>query len=127
MNPSPGTVTLAAVMGAVAVALGAFGAHALRHRVSPEDLEIWRTAVLYHMVHAVTLLVVGVAGDRLRLGRVAAALFTVGILVFAGTLYALVLSGTRWLGAITPIGGVCLIAGWATLAVGAATRPAPRG
>lgn len=111
-------VRLAGLLGAVGVALGAFGAHALRGHVTDEMLEIWRTAVSYHLVHAVALFAMGLAGTRVRLGHIAGAAFGLGILVFSGTLYALVLTGARWLGAVTPIGGVAFIVGWATVFVG---------
>ena len=104
---------IAGGMGASGVALGAFGAHALEGAVTdPELMAIWRTASLYHLVHAVALL--GVAahpGSPKWAGR----LFTLGIAIFSGSLYTLVLTDVRWLGAITPIGGTCLIAGWLTL------------
>ncbi len=115
-----------AVFALVGVALGAFGAHGLKERVAPEMLTVWQTGVQYHLFHALALLFVGLYTSvlpqnesnkgSLRLLRVAGALFTVGILVFAGSLYALTLSGVRVLGAITPIGGVCFLSGWALLA-----------
>lgn len=110
----------ASLLGAIGVALGAFGAHALRGRASPEELEIWRTAVLYHLLHAVALLAVLAA--RVRLERVVTALWVGGVVVFSGSLYVLVLTGARWLGAVTPIGGVAFIAGWATIFVGGRAR-----
>jgi uncharacterized membrane protein YgdD (TMEM256/DUF423 family) len=116
----------AALLGAIGVALGAFGAHALRGHVPPEDLEIWRTAVLYHLLHAVALLALASVGDRVRLRRVVTALWLAGVVVFSGSLYALVLTGARWLGAITPAGGVALIAGWATLFVSGGGVPQRR-
>ena len=91
---------LAAIMGATAVAAGAFGAHAL---VGDPRIDIWKTAALYHLVHAVALT---------RAPRLSSHLFTAGILVFSGSLYALVLLEQPILGAITPLGGVLLIAGW---------------
>ncbi len=105
----------AGLLGAVGVTLGAFGAHTLKSRVSPDDLEIWRTAVLYHLLHSVALLAVATAGARIRLARVVSVLWLGGVAVFSGTLYGLVLTGQRWLGAVTPIGGLALIAGWATI------------
>jgi uncharacterized membrane protein YgdD (TMEM256/DUF423 family) len=118
-------VVLGASMGAVGVMLGAFGAHGLKARVGPEDLAIWETAARYHLLHALALLAVAWASERWPgpWSTASGWLFTLGIVVFAGTLYAMVLTGQRWLGAITPIGGVCLIAGWIALAV-AALRPA---
>lgn len=112
---------LGAALGALGVALGAFGAHGLKTRVGSDDLAVWETAARYHLVHALALLAVGWATERWPGAWSAAAgwLFAAGILVFAGSLYAMVLTGQRWLGAITPIGGVCLIAGWIALAVAA--------
>ncbi len=111
-----------AIAGAVAamigVGVGAFGAHGLRDRLSPADLEIFETGVRYHMYHALGLFAVAWAASRWPSGATTLAgwLLIVGIVVFSGSLYLLVLSGQRWLGAITPIGGVALIAGWAALA-----------
>lgn len=109
----------AAVLGLLGVAAGAFGAHALRGAVSERDLEIWQTAAHYQQLHAAVLVGVAALG---RSGftkplRVAAVAFVVGILIFAGTLDAIVLGGPRVLGAVTPIGGLCLMAGWAALVV----------
>lgn len=111
--------TVAGIMGALGVALGAFGAHGLKNAVSdPELLAIWETAARYHLIHALALGLVAVHPGEPRL---AGWLFVAGILVFSGSLYALVLSGVRVLGAITPIGGLALIAGWIALAF--AARP----
>jgi uncharacterized membrane protein YgdD (TMEM256/DUF423 family) len=112
-----GLLTLAGAFGFAAVALGAFGAHGLRERLSPPMLEIYRTGVLYHLVHALVVLAVALAADRLRRPRVAAGLFCAGIAIFSGTLYLLAITGRTWLGAVTPIGGVLLLAGWAALIV----------
>jgi uncharacterized membrane protein YgdD (TMEM256/DUF423 family) len=109
----------ASVLGALGVALGAFGAHGLRARVTPERLAVWQTATEYHLLHALALLGVAI---WLRLApatpglSLAGGCFTLGVLVFSGSLYALVLTDLRWLGAITPLGGVLLIAGWISLA-----------
>ena len=103
------------VLGALAVMLGAFGAHGLESRVSdPAQLEWWHTAARYHLLHAVALL--GVAAHPGR-PKLAGWLFVAGIGVFSGTLYVMGLTGIRWLGAITPIGGLFLIAGWIALAL----------
>jgi uncharacterized membrane protein YgdD (TMEM256/DUF423 family) len=110
---------LAAILGFCGVGLGAFGAHGLRARVGPEMIEVWKTGVLYHLVHTLALLGVALAGDRVAWQRAVAVLFTVGIVVFSGTLYVLTLSGQRWLGAVTPLGGVAFLAGWAALAASA--------
>jgi uncharacterized membrane protein YgdD (TMEM256/DUF423 family) len=109
-------VGFSGLLGLTAVVLGAFGAHGLRERMAPPMLEIYRTGALYHLVHAVAALAVALAGDRLRWPRLALGLFAGGIAVFSGTLYALAITGKSWLGAVTPIGGLMLIAGWATLA-----------
>jgi uncharacterized membrane protein YgdD (TMEM256/DUF423 family) len=107
---------LAAVSGALSIALGAFGAHGLRSRVSPELLETWRTAAGYHQLHSVVLLTLAVYA--LATGRSAAlssGLFGAGILFFSGSLYLLVLTGQRGFGAVAPVGGLLLIAGWLSL------------
>ena len=110
---------LAAVLAFLAVAIGAFGAHGLKARVSAEDLQIFETGVRYHMYHALALFAVAWAATRWpgTLTAVAGWAFVVGIVIFSGSLYALVLTGTRWLGAITPIGGAALLIGWAALAL----------
>lgn len=111
----------AGVLGAVGVAAGAFGAHGLKDTVSPERLEVWHTAAQYHMLHALALLAVAWLCDRAPsvAARAAGGLLVAGVLVFCGSLYLLVLLDQRWLGAITPIGGVAFIAGWIALAVAA--------
>jgi uncharacterized membrane protein YgdD (TMEM256/DUF423 family) len=104
-----------AFLGASGVALGAFGAHALRARIPADLLEVFRTGVLYQLVHAVALL--GIAGfaDKLHRPTLTVALFVGGVVVFSGSLYTLAMSGVRTWGAITPVGGVSLIAGWLVL------------
>jgi uncharacterized membrane protein YgdD (TMEM256/DUF423 family) len=108
---------LAAALGFLGVALGAFGAHGLRDRLAPQMLEVYRTGVLYHLIHALALLAVAVGADRIARPRAVAALFTAGVALFSGSLYALALTGMRGLGAITPLGGLLFMAGWATLAI----------
>jgi uncharacterized membrane protein YgdD (TMEM256/DUF423 family) len=115
-------LTVAGTLGLTAVMLGAFGAHGLKDRLGPL-LDVYRTGVLYHLVHALVVLVVALAADRLRRPRLVAGLFTAGIVIFAGTLYLLAITGATWLGAITPIGGVLLMAGWAALIVEGFSRP----
>jgi uncharacterized membrane protein YgdD (TMEM256/DUF423 family) len=110
-------IRLAAALGFLGVALGAFGAHGLRERLSPAMLEVYRTGVLYHLLHAVALLAVALGAGHLARPRVVAALFTAGIVLFSGSLYALALTGARALGAVTPFGGLLFMAGWATLAI----------
>lgn len=109
---------LAAVFGFVGVALGAFGAHALRPTLTPRDLEIFETAVRYQLIHAVALLGVAWAWTRWPgTATVAAGWFMVGgMVVFSGSLYVLVLTGQRGWGAVTPVGGVALLLGWGALA-----------
>ena len=120
-----GGLGLAGALGFTAVAFGAFGAHGLRARLSPAMLEVYRTGALYHLVHAVAALAVALAGDRLRRGRLILALFAAGIAVFAGSLYALAISGIGALGAVTPLGGLLLLAAWALLALEAAPLSKP--
>ncbi len=105
---------IAATFGFLAVALGAFGAHGLEATLAAHDtLAYWNTAALYHLVHAVVLLVLAL---HLPAQRVAFALFAAGIVIFSGSLYLLAITNVKVLGAITPIGGLCLLAGWAALA-----------
>ena len=112
--------TGAALCG-VGVVLGAFGAHGLRDRLAADMLDVFETGVRYHFIHALGLIAVAWAAARWPNGWVVAAgwLFVAGIVIFSGSLYLLALTGARWLGAITPIGGLCLIAGWAVLALAA--------
>jgi uncharacterized membrane protein YgdD (TMEM256/DUF423 family) len=101
----------------MAVALGAFGAHGLRAMVTPEMLAVFETGARYQMYHALALVAIGLAFGRLQ-GRTAAAaawLFVAGTVLFSGSLYVLTLTGTRWWGAVTPLGGVAFLAGWALL------------
>lgn len=114
---------LGAVFGFVGVALGAMGAHALTGRVAPDRLSVYEVGVRYQMYHALALLAVAWAVERFPWGGTVASgwLFVVGILIFSGTLYALAFGAPRWFGAITPIGGLCFLAGWLLL-VAAAMR-----
>lgn len=115
----PSLIVIAAgISGGLGVALGAFGAHGLRGKVEERLLETFQTAVQYQMIHALALLIV--AFMMLQSGRnltldIAAGAFVVGILLFSGSLYGLVLTDMRWLGPVTPLGGLCFIAGWAAL------------
>ncbi len=117
MKPSL-IIRLAAITGFLGVALGAFGAHGLDATlVANERVDTWKTAVLYHLVHAVVLLVVGVFP---KASRVAAPSFLIGVVLFSGSLYVLSLTNEIWLGAVTPFGGVAFLVGWAALAFGRA-------
>jgi len=106
---------IAAVAGALAVGLGAFGAHGLKGvLLQNQTVAIWEKAVFYHFVHTVMLFVLA---SRVPLRRLAWFSFLIGIVVFSGSLYLLAVTNVRWLGAITPIGGVSFIVGWVCLAV----------
>ena len=109
---------LGSILAGIAVGLGAFGAHGLRGILSPEDLVIFETGVRYQMYHALALLGVAWAVTQWEtvLLEWSGWLFVLGILVFSGSLYILVLTGQRWLGAVTPLGGLALILGWVLLA-----------
>ena len=113
---------LGALAGFLGVMLGAFGAHALRARLSPEMLAVFETGVRYQMYHALALLLVAALIPRAGGWMVVSAgwCFVAGIVIFSGSLYALALSGVTILGAITPIGGLAFLAGWALLAIAAA-------
>lgn len=113
-------LVLGAVGMALAVALGAFGAHGLKARLAPDLMAIYQTAVQYHVYHALGLLGVGLiarAYPDARGIRWAGAALLAGIVLFSGSLYLLALTDTRWLGAITPLGGLAFLGGWLTLAV----------
>jgi uncharacterized membrane protein YgdD (TMEM256/DUF423 family) len=106
---------ISAWFGFAAVALGAFGAHGLKAILDANaTLAIWQTAVLYHLVHSVVMLFVA---SREATAGWAWRLFAVGVLIFSGTLYTLAITNLRWLGAITPLGGLCMLGGWVVLAV----------
>ncbi len=104
-----------AVMGFLAVCLGAFGAHSLKDLLAANGTaSVWQTAALYHLVHSVVLL--GLA-SRAELAQGAWRLFAIGILIFSGSLYVVAITNIRWFGAITPVGGACLLGGWLMLAI----------
>ncbi len=118
-------VIIGALSGGIGVAAGAFGAHALRARLEPRMLEVFETGARYQMYHAVAMLAAAWIVTRWP-GSLATAsgwLFLAGTVLFSGSLYAMALTGVRALGAITPIGGVCFIAGWACLAFAAMRQP----
>ncbi len=107
-------------LAGLGVLLGAFGAHGLRERITPDLLAVYDTGIRYHLIHALGLLAVSWAAERWSNAWVGAAgwLFVAGIVVFSGSLYLLAVTGARWLGAVTPIGGLCFLIGWAALTVG---------
>jgi uncharacterized membrane protein YgdD (TMEM256/DUF423 family) len=112
-------ITLASLSGMLAVVLGAFGAHALKDKLDEYALGIFETAVQYHFYHSFALLAVGVIAlsqPQTAMLKSSGWLFLLGILVFCGSLYLLSVTGVRWLGAITPLGGLAFIGGWACLA-----------
>lgn len=108
---------LGSALGFLGVAAGAFGAHGLREKLSPDLLEIYETAVHYHLVHALALLATAWVAARTdtAVARAAGWLFVAGILIFSGSLYVLSMTGLRWMGAVTPLGGLAFLAGWASL------------
>jgi len=107
---------VAAISGVLAVVAGAFGAHGLKARLTPDQLESWATAAQYHLLHSAVLLALGLfatySGKSVKLP---AGLFTSGMVLFSGSIYLLVLTKMRWLGPVTPIGGLLLILGWLSL------------
>jgi uncharacterized membrane protein YgdD (TMEM256/DUF423 family) len=108
-------IRIAAAFCFLAVALGAFGAHALKATLqSTAMLDAWNKAVLYHLVHAVALVALALSGVG---NRATYFLLAAGILLFSGSLYTMALTNVRWLGAITPLGGLCFLAGWAWLVI----------
>ena len=114
------TILLAgAIFMALAVLLGAFGAHALKKVLSPDMLAIYKTGVEYQFYHALGLLLIGVIGFHIRSKYIqwAGLFISIGIIIFSGSLYVLTLSGIKALGAITPIGGLSFVAGWIFLAI----------
>lgn len=116
MNPWP---ALGSVAGLLGVVLGAFGAHALRDRLTPDMATVWNTAVQYQFWHALALLAVGLLLRHTASAwlHVAGGAFVAGIVLFSGSLYVLALTGVRVWGAVTPVGGVALIVGWGCLVV----------
>ena len=104
---------IAAALCFIAVGLGAFGAHGLRSALESRGMiDVWNKAVFYHFIHAVALLILALYGT---INRGACLLLLIGILLFSGSLYLLALTNLRWLGPITPLGGLCFLAGWAWL------------
>ena len=114
---------IGSILGGIAVATGAFGAHGLKNLVSPDLLETWDKAVRYQMYHALGLLALAWAitqwPEQAKVLTLGGWLFLTGVILFSGSLYILVLSGAKWLGAITPLGGVAFVAGWLCLVIAA--------
>ena len=110
-------IIIGSVLAALAVSIGAFGAHGLKSKVSSEDLVIFETGVRYQMYHSLGLILIGILGFHYpsNIIQLPAILLLIGIIIFSGTLYLIPLTGLRWFGAITPIGGTALIAGWVVL------------
>lgn len=111
---------VAAISGLLAVVIGAFGAHGLKGRITTDLMAIFQTGVQYHFYHTLALLLVGILMlqfPQISLLKWSGWLFIVGIVIFSGSLYALAITDIKWLGAITPIGGVAFIAGWLTMAI----------
>jgi len=116
-------ITIGALSGFMAVALGAFGAHSLRDRLTPDMLQVFQTGVTYQMYHALALVGVGILLGRFSVDgspwlTAGGWLFLAGSILFSGSLYALSVTNTTWLGAITPLGGVAFLLGWLALAIG---------
>ena len=110
-------IVIGSFMAGLSVLIGAFGAHGLKSKLSPIDLEIFETGVKYQMYHSLGLILIGIVGFHLRheILSTPALLLLFGTLIFSGSLYILVLTNLRWLGAITPVGGLCLVLGWLLL------------
>lgn len=109
---------IGSILGMIGVGIGAFGAHLLEPIIGPQLLQTFKTGVEYHFVHTLAILIVAVLAGVIRessLLRWAGRLFTIGVIIFSGSLYVLSITGIKVLGAITPIGGVCFIAGWIML------------
>lgn len=120
------TISVAALLGFVAVAMGAFGGHALKNTLSPDDLNIWEIGARYHFFHALAMLAVGLMIQQSVIAHkwlsAVPWAFGVGIVLFSGSLYLMALTQKKWLGAITPLGGLLFMAGWLLLTVAAWKR-----
>ncbi len=119
---SRAAIGVAGALGLSGVALGAFGAHGLRDRLGAGMLDVYRTGVLYHLIHAAAALAIALAADKLRRAPLIVTFFALGVLVFSGSLYLLALTRVTQLGAITPIGGLCFMVGWVLILVEARRR-----
>jgi uncharacterized membrane protein YgdD (TMEM256/DUF423 family) len=114
-------IVIAGIFGLLAVVIGAFGAHGLKNRLAPDLMSAYQTGVQYHFYHALALLACGIlmrTGIDNSAMRISGYAFIAGIILFSGSLYVLAVTGLRWLGAITPLGGVAFIAGWLFLILG---------
>ena len=116
-NPRNDALLTGSIFAGLAVALGAFGAHAMKAHYATDDLQTFETAVRYQMYHALALIACGALNQTGMQTATASRLFGCGIVLFSGSLYGLVLTQAKWLGPITPIGGVLLLAGWISLAI----------
>lgn len=113
-------IGIGAILAALGVVLGAFGAHGLRARLEPRMLEVWQTGTEYHIYHALGLILIGIISYWIQdsaLIKWAGSLMLIGILLFSGSLYLLALTGSGWLGAMAPVGGLSFIIAWILLAV----------
>lgn len=107
---------LASVLAFLAIAIGAFGAHGLKNKIEPNMLAVFEVGVRYHFYHAIAIFIVALAVQNWNISPLPAYLFFAGIIIFSGSLYLLALTNIKWLGAITPIGGVLFLLGWGLLA-----------
>ena len=115
---SPRIAALGSLLAFAGVLLGAMGTHSLKSQIDPSRLEVYETAVRYQLWHAIALVAIGLSpAARERVMAVPATLMMVGVVLFSGSLYALALGCPTWLGFITPLGGLCLMAGWLSLAL----------
>ncbi len=114
---------LGAINGFLAVGLGAFGAHGLKDKISTANMAVYETAAHYHLVHAVALFALALVPGGIKLVKAAGWLFTVGIVLFSGSLYVLAVTDVKLWGAVTPFGGIAFLAGWLCLAGGTLKKP----
>lgn len=112
-------IIIGALLLALAIIIGAFGSHALKSRIAPEMMLVYKTGVEYHFYHALGILLIGILSFHIQscLLNWAAVLLMIGILLFSGSLYVLAITGIKWFGAITPFGGISFIIGWVLLAL----------
>ena len=121
-------IRIGAVSAGLAVAAGAFGAHGLKNSIDAAALEVWKTGAQYQLAHALAMLLVAALAEKIGpRAALVGKLFLAGQLLFAGSLYLLAVTGTKILGAITPLGGICFLAGWGLLALSAGSKRADSG